>query len=96
MHRLAKVERKVLKMTSVEKADEIAIDETRLLQGRKAFARRRQRHNSKEKAPRMASERAETGDKEDRWRQREDGDVCHRQTARNETDKEGAGYGEYE
>ena len=88
MHRLAKTERKVLEMTSVDKdgsTDEIAIDETRLLQGRKAFARRRQRHNSKEKVPRMASERTETGDKEDRWRQREEGDVCHRQTAGKET-----------
>ena len=75
--------------------DEIAIDETRLLQSRKAFARRRQRHNSKEKEPRMASERTETGDKEDRWRQREEGDVCHRQTAGKETDKEGAGYEGY-
>ena len=84
MHRLVKTEKKVLEMTSVDKdgsTDEIAIDETRLLQGRKAFARRRQRHNSKEKAPRMASERTETGDKEDRWRQRGEGDVCHGQTA---------------
>ena len=99
MHRLAKAERKVLEMTSVDKdgsTDEIAIDETRLLPSRKAFARRRQRHNSKEKEPRMASERTETGDKEDRWRQREEGDVCHRRTAGKETDKEGAGYEGYE
>ena len=40
----------------------------------------------------MASERTETGDKEDRWRQGEEGDVCHRQTAGTETDKEGACY----
>jgi len=43
--------------------DEIAIDETRLLPSRKAFAQGRQRHNSKEKEPRMASERTETGDR---------------------------------
>ena len=70
MHRLAKAERKVLEMTSVDKdgsTDEIAIDETRLLQSRKAFARR----------------------------QREESDVCHRQTAGKETDKEGAGYEGY-
>ena len=40
---MAKTERKVLEMTSVDKdgsTDEIAIDETRLLQSSKAFARR--------------------------------------------------------
>ena len=67
---MAKAERKVLEMTSVEKADEIAIEETRLLQSSKAFARRQQRQNSREKKARMASGRTETGDGEDGWRQR--------------------------
>ena len=73
MHRLANAERKVLEMTSAEKdgsTDEIAINETRLLQSSKAFARRQQRQNSREKKARMASGRTKTGDREDGWRQR--------------------------